>query len=63
MLYVEVKNGNIEKALKLLKSKVIKTKQLSILKEKQQYTKKSVTKRLQTSKAKYIQSLRDQENY
>lgn len=63
MLYVEVKNGNIEKALKLLKSKVIKTKQLSILKKKQQYTKKSVTKRLQTSKAKYIQSLRDQENY
>jgi small subunit ribosomal protein S21 len=63
MLYVEVKNGNIEKALKLLKSKVIKTKQLSFLKEKQQYTKKSVTKRLQTSKAKYIQSLRDQENY
>ena len=29
MLYVEVRNGNIEKALKLLKSKVIKTKQLS----------------------------------
>ena len=63
MLYVEVQNGNIEKALKLLKGKVIKTKQLSILREKQQYTKKSVTKRLQTSKAKYIQSIKDRESY
>ena len=63
MLYVEVKNGNIEKALKVLKGKVIKTKQLTILREKQQYTKKSVTKRLQTSKAKYVQSKKDRESY
>jgi ribosomal protein S21 len=61
MLYVEVKNGNIEKALKVLKGKVIKTKQLTILREKQQHTKKSVIKRLQTSKAIYVQSKKNED--
>jgi small subunit ribosomal protein S21 len=63
MLIVEVKNNNIEKALKVLKGKVIKTKQLDILRGRQQYTKKSVKQRSQTIKAKYIQSKKDQEIY
>ena len=63
MLIIEIKNGeNIEKALKTLKSKVIKTKQNQILFEKREYTKKSVLKRAQILKAKYIQSLKDQSN-
>jgi small subunit ribosomal protein S21 len=63
MLIVEVKNNNIEKALKVLKGKVIKTKQLNYLKEGQQYTKKSVKKRSQIINAKYLQSKKDKESY
>ena len=43
MLIIEIKNGeNIERALKTLKSKVIKTKQNQILSERKEYKKKSV---------------------
>ena len=46
MLIIEIKNGdNIERALKTLKSKVIKTKQNQILFERKEYKKKSVKKR------------------
>ena len=41
MLIVEIKNGeNIEKSLKTLKSKVIKTKQNQILFERKEFKKK-----------------------
>jgi small subunit ribosomal protein S21 len=63
MLIVEVRNNNIEKALKVLKGKVIKTKQLNYLREGQQYTKKSVKKRSQIINAKYLQSKKDKESY
>lgn len=53
MLIVKVKNGGIEKALKELKSKVIKTRQNSHLNERKEYTKKSVKKRQILNKAKY----------
>jgi small subunit ribosomal protein S21 len=60
MIIVNIKSGdNIEKALKTLKSKVIKTKQNQLLKERTQYTKKSVVKRAQILKAKYIQNKKD----
>jgi small subunit ribosomal protein S21 len=60
MIIVNIKSGdNIERALKTLKSKVIKTKQNQILKERTQYTKKSVVKRAQILKAKYIQNKKD----
>ena len=56
MLIVEIKNGeNIEKSLKTLKSKVIKTKQNQILFERKEYKKKSVLKRTEILKTKYIQ--------
>lgn len=46
MLIVENKNGDgIDRALKLLKSKVIKTKQNQILTEKKEYKKKSIRDR------------------
>ena len=57
MIIINIKNGdNLERALKTLKSKVIKTKQNQILNERKEYTKKSVVRRAQILKAKYIQS-------
>jgi len=59
MLIVEIKNGeNIERALKNLKSKVIKTKQNQILFERKEFTKKSVLKRNQILKASYKEKLK-----
>lgn len=52
MLIIEIKNGeNIEKALKSLKSKVIKTRQNQILQERKEYKKRSVKKREQILRA------------
>jgi small subunit ribosomal protein S21 len=56
MIIVEIKNGeNIERALKTLKSKVIKTKQNQKLLDKKKYTKPSVVNRNKVLKAIYIQ--------
>ena len=56
MLIIKLdKKTNIEKALKQLKSKVIRTKQLRALRDRKQFTKPSQKKRLQKQKAKYIQ--------
>lgn len=56
MIIVELKSGeNIEKALKTLKSKVIKTKQSQLLFERKEYTKDSVKNRKKLLKAIYIQ--------
>jgi len=63
MLIVKLdKNTNIEKALKLLKSKVIKTRQSSQLVERKEYEKKSVKKRKMIKKAIYVQKLKNREN-
>lgn len=59
MLIVEIKsNENIERALKNLKSKVIKTKQNQILFERKEYTKKSVLRRNEILKASYKEKLK-----
>ena len=56
MLIVDVKQqGNIERALKLLKSKVIKTRQVRELQERKEYVKNSVKKRTKKLKAIYRQ--------
>jgi small subunit ribosomal protein S21 len=63
MLIVKLdKNTNIERALKLLKSKVIKTRQSSQLVERKEYEKKSVKKRKMLKKAIYVQKLKNREN-
>ena len=63
MIIIKINQGNnIEKALKTLKSKVIKTKQNQILFEKREYTKKSVLRRAQILKAKHIQTIKDRLN-
>ena len=46
---------NIEKALKQLKGKVIRTKQSKKLNEKKYFTKPSVKRRDEINKAKYVQ--------
>jgi small subunit ribosomal protein S21 len=57
MLIVKVnKNGDIERALKELKGKVIRTRQNSLLNNRKEFTKKSVSKREIKNRAKYRQS-------
>lgn len=56
MLIIKVeKKENIERALKSLKGKVIKTKQTQILSKRKEFEKKSVTRRNQIKKAIYIE--------
>lgn len=57
MLKVNIdKNTNLEKALKTLKGKVIKTKQNEELRKRTEYVKKTTLKREKMKKAKYKQS-------
>ena len=62
MLKVEVKKGHIERALKQLKGKFIKTKVPKECRNRQEYTKKSVTKRAEKIKAIYLQKKYNEEN-
>ena len=62
MLIIKVEKNNIEKALKNLKGKVIKTKQNDILRERQAFVKKSVVRRSQINKAKYLESKNNNED-
>lgn len=58
MIIVNIdKNTPIEKALKVLKSKIIKTKQSQELFERKEFKKKSVSRREQILKAIYIEKL------
>lgn len=63
MLIVKLgKKTNIEKALKQLKSKTIRTKQLKKLRDLRQHTKPSAQRRLKKQKAIYLQKKWDAEN-
>ncbi len=58
MIIVPIKEGeNIDKALKKLKRKFEKTGTVKELRERQKFTKPSVTKRMTRLKAIYIQQL------
>lgn len=62
MLIVQLKDGvNIDRALKILKNKVAKTKQVKKLREKKEFKKPSVVKREEKLKAIYIESLKNKE--
>ena len=62
MIIVPVKEGeSIDRALKKYKRKFEKTGVVKELRERQKYTKPSVTKREARLKAIYIQQLRDEE--
>ncbi|MBS3993329.1 MAG: 30S ribosomal protein S21 [Bacteroidetes bacterium] len=63
MLIIPVKDGeNIDRALKRFKRKFDRTKTMKELRERQQFTKKSVTNRSKLIKAKYIQRIKTQED-
>jgi small subunit ribosomal protein S21 len=63
MLIVNVDNKTpIEKALKLFKTKVIKTKLMTELKNRKEFTKKSVKNRNQVNKAIYVQKYKKEDN-
>lgn len=53
MIKVEVKDGNIERALKILKRKFANTKVVRELRDRQEYTKPSVYRRNMMQRAKY----------
>ena len=56
MIIVKVEgNMTLEKALKVYKSKVIKTRQSTHLNDRKEFVKKSVKKRNVLNKAKYVQ--------
>jgi small subunit ribosomal protein S21 len=58
MIIVNIDNKtNLEKALKQLKSKVIKTKQTEVLRNRKEYIKKSIKLRNQRLKAIYKQKI------
>lgn len=62
MLRVIVKDGdNIEKALKQFKRKVMNTKLIKELRDRQEFEKPSVTRRKKKMKALYIQQLKNVE--
>lgn len=56
MIIVKIdKTTNLEKALKIYKSKIIKTRQSSELNNRREFVKKSVKRRQQILKAKYVE--------
>jgi len=55
MLRVQVKKGNVERALKELKSKFIKTKISKECRERSEFTKPSVKKRKEKINAIYVE--------
>ncbi|MGB0274993.1 MAG: 30S ribosomal protein S21 [Flavobacteriaceae bacterium] len=62
MLIIPIKDGeNIDRALKRFKRKFDKTGTMRQLRDRQTFTKPSVSRRAQVQKASYIQRLRDQE--
>ena len=62
MIIIDLKKEkSLDSALKKLKYKFSKNKTKEKLFEKQEFTKKSVTRREEIRKAKYKQSYRDQE--
>ena len=61
MLIVKLdKNTSIEKALKQLKSKVIKTRQNNELNNRKTFVKKSTVRRNKISKAIYVQKMKNE---
>ena len=60
MLIVEVRKGNVDRALKIMRRKVKLTKHLFKLRDGKHFTKKSQKKRLQLQKARYKQQYLDE---
>ncbi len=61
MIIVKVTNNNIDQAIKQLRRKVRNIKQINSLRDRKEYTKPSIIKRLKKQKAKYVQSIKSKE--
>ena len=61
MLITHVNKGNIERALKEYKGKVIKTRQMSQLNDRKEFEKESVRKRREKSNGVYKEKKRREE--
>jgi small subunit ribosomal protein S21 len=63
MLIIDIKGADsLERALKILKRKVIDTKQLQNLRDRKEFEKPGVKRRSEINKAKYIQKKKDANN-
>jgi small subunit ribosomal protein S21 len=63
MLIIPIRDGeNIDRALKRFKRKFDKTGTMRQLRQRQTFSKPSVSRRAEIQKAAYIQHLRDQED-
>lgn len=64
MLIIPIKEGeNIDRALKRFKRKFDRTGTMRQLRRRQQFTKPSVVRRQQVLKARYIQHLKEEEEF
>jgi small subunit ribosomal protein S21 len=66
LIHVEVRNGDINKALKIWKKKTFSSGHILKLRENQQYDKPSVGKRIDMEKAirtQYINRLKEEGSY
>ncbi|MBL19196.1 MAG: 30S ribosomal protein S21 [Flavobacteriaceae bacterium] len=63
MLIIPLKDGeNIDRALKRFKRKFDKTGTMRQLRQRQTFSKPSISRRAEIQKAAYVQRLRDQED-
>lgn len=62
MIKIKVYKGNINNALKKWKNKIYNTKMLIDVRDRKEHTKKSVKRRAEIDKAKYMQKMKDEEN-
>ena len=63
MLKVEVKGGNIERAIKEMRRKVIRTQLIKQLRDNKQFTKPSIKRREEILKAQYVQKKKEEDEY
>lgn len=63
MIVIKIEKGeSLDKALKRYKYKVIKTKQIEQLRERQEYVKNTTKKREKMKKAKYVQKMQQNQD-
>jgi ribosomal protein S21 len=62
MLITHVNKGNIERALKEYKGKIIRTRQMNELNDRKEFEKESVRKRREKKKGIYKEKKRREEN-
>ena len=63
MLKVEVKGGNIERAIKEMRRKVVRTQLIKQLRDNKQFTKPSIKRREEILKAQYVQKKKEEDEY